>query len=115
MIQLNYFTSSEFTMGGEDVSNMMDEQFLLMLDDLREEVGFSLKINSSYRSPEYNKSIGGSTGSKHMQGIAIDVHCTDSVRRAKVVCAALSMGLTIGVGKTFIHIDNREGQIMFTY
>lgn len=112
---MKYFKESEFIMGGKPCFQYMDEVFLELLDALRDEVGFPLKLNSTYRSPEYNKSIGGSKGSKHMEGIAADISCTDSVKRAKLVYTALDLGLTVGVAKTFIHVDNRPSQIMFTY
>jgi len=112
---MRYFKIEEFVMGDENVFDKMDTDFLNILDNLRGLVGFPLTINSSYRSPEYNKSINGATHSKHMEGIAVDLHCTDSTKRAILVKGALDMGLTVGVGKTFVHVDNRPKQIMFTY
>ena len=110
-----HFDKSEFTQGRLNVFDKMQPDFLDKLDKLRGLCGFALVINSSYRSPQYNASIGGSKGSKHMEGIAVDLACTDSSKRAKIVLNALHLGLTVGVAKTFIHVDNRVGQIMFTY
>ena len=112
---LVHFTEDEFIMGGEHVFSKMNDIFLSRIDELRSNYGKPIKINSSYRSPAYNKSIGGSIGSKHMQGIAIDISCINSTDRAKLVWAALDLGLTVGVGATFVHIDGRPEQIMFTY
>lgn len=115
MIYLKHFTEDEFMMGAKEVADMMDPDFLLKLDELRKAVGFKLTINSSYRTPEYNKRIGGSKGSKHMEGIAADLKCKKSNKRAIIVREALKLGLSVGVAKTFIHIDNRGNQLMFTY
>ena len=112
---MRYFKESEFIMGNEIVYSKMNVQFLTLLDELRERVGEPLKVNSSYRSLEYNASIGGASKSKHMEGIAVDLHCTDSKLRVKIVGHAIQLGLTVGIGNRFIHCDNRNEQIMFTY
>ena len=112
---MKYFKKEEFTMGSVNVFHKMDSDFLALLDELRDRCGFGLKINSSYRDIAYNSSIGGAKSSKHIEGIAVDLACTDSHKRAIIVKNALELGLTVGVAKTFVHVDSREGQIMFTY
>jgi len=114
-LKLKYFSKDEFVMGSDNVYNYMNPSFLLILDKLREEIGFPIKINSSYRNKEYNASIGGVKNSKHIESIAVDIACLDSKERAYIVAHALLLGLTVGVAKTFLHIDNRENQILFTY
>ena len=47
-----------------------------VFEPLRAYVGGPIKINSFYRSPELNKSIGGSTKSQHCNGQAIDIDDT---------------------------------------
>lgn len=105
--KLKYFKPHEFTMGGQQVFDKMDKDFLERLDRVRHYCGFPFKINSSYRSSEYNKKIGGVDKSTHTYGLAVDVHCTDGVRRARLVKVALEFGLSVGVYKTFIHLDFR--------
>ena len=112
---MKYFKESEFVMGGVIVFDKMDEVFLDLLDELREVCGFPIRFNSTYRDPAYNKKIGGSSGSKHLLGIAADISCLDSSQRVVIVGHAIRLGLTVGVAGTFIHVDNREKQIMFTY
>jgi uncharacterized protein YcbK (DUF882 family) len=102
-------------MGNENVFDKMDRNLLLQLDELRGLVNEPLKINSSYRSLDYNRSIGGSTKSQHLTGNAVDFHCDNGTLRGKIVHHALNLGLTCGVAKTFVHIDNRDNQIVFTY
>ena len=112
---MKYFKDNEFKMGDEIVFSKMNTQFLTLLDVLRENVNFPLKINSSFRSEEYNESIGGALQSQHLLGKAVDLHCTDSTLRAIIVGHALLLGLSVGVAKTFVHIDNRSNQLLFTY
>ena len=70
---MRYFKESEFTMNGQLVFDKMNPEFLELLDNLRDLVREPLRVNSSYRSEEYNKSIGGSLKSTHMYGIAADL------------------------------------------
>lgn len=115
MIPLIHFKESEFIMGGEYVGNKMNQGFLLELDTLRSTVDMPFQITSSFRSFEYNKSVGGSKGSFHLQGRAVDISCLDGVKRARITKAALNQGLSVGVAKTFVHIDNRSNQIIYSY
>lgn len=45
---------------------------LVMLQEIRDYVNVPIIINSSYRSPEYNKRIGGASNSLHLKFNAID-------------------------------------------
>jgi len=45
---------------------------LWVLDSLRESIGLPIRLTSLYRSPAYNKAVGGSSGSFHMKNAAID-------------------------------------------
>ena len=47
-----------------------------IFEPLRTYVGGPIKINSFYRSPKWNKAIGGSTKSQHCNGQAIDIDDT---------------------------------------
>jgi len=110
-----YFKPHEFMMGNENVYDKMDSKLLAYLELVRENVGQALTITSSYRSEDYNKSIGGAFRSKHLTGNAVDISCNNSILRAKIVKEALKLGLTCGIAKSFVHLDNRETQIIFTY
>jgi uncharacterized protein YcbK (DUF882 family) len=112
---MRYFRETEFIMGDKNVFNKMDADLLDRLDVLRELVSEPLHITSSYRSEEYNNSVGGSSRSMHLKGRAVDLSCNNGTLRAKIVKHALELDLSVGVAKTFIHIDNRDSQIVFTY
>jgi len=102
-------------MGDINVFEKMDVKLLNNLDSLRELCGFPLKINSSYRSEEYNEKIRGAKNSQHLLGKAVDIYCIDATKRKEIVKNALNLGFSVGVAKTFVHIDVRELQLLFTY
>jgi len=112
---MKYFKESEFVMGKELVFDKMNIDFLELLDNLRECVNEPLHISSSFRSEEYNKSVGGSSKSQHLIGNAVDLKCNNGALRLNIIENALALGLTCGVAKSFVHIDNRLNQIVFAY
>jgi uncharacterized protein YcbK (DUF882 family) len=112
---MKHFKESEFVMGDLSVYDKMNEELLLLLDELRERVDEPLYITSSFRTKEYNDEIHGSSRSQHLHGKAVDLSCNNGVFRAKIVRHALELGLTVGVAKTFVHVDCRDKQIVFTY
>lgn len=112
-MKLRHFKPEEFKMGREIVFDKMNTDFLLKLDELRERCDISLVINSSYRSVEYNSSVKGSTNSMHLLGRAVDIKCYDSITRLKILKNALELGLTCGIYKTWIHVDDRNGQLVY--
>ena len=112
---MKYFKDTEFVMGKENVFSKMDADLLYKLDLLRGLVNRPLKLNSSYRNEKYNKAANGAKNSKHLTGNAVDIHCKDVILRAKIVKHALYLGMSCGVSNFFVHVDNRKGQIMFTY
>lgn len=72
------FSKSEFDSkdGSEMPPNILDnvKKLAWYLQVIRDFVGVPIKVNSGYRSPNHNKSVGGSKGSKHMEGIAADLN-----------------------------------------
>lgn len=100
---MKYFKPSEFS----DITKM-DPELLRMLDECRERAGIPFRLNSTYRSPEYNATIpGASKNSAHTRGHAVDIICTDSSARFKIIKAALEVGFRrIEAAPTWIHLDN---------
>lgn len=108
-----YFSPEEFKRCTPSCSiDDMDSHFLYYLDRVRCACGFPIKINSAYRSPEYEVKKGRSGTSSHTKGLAVDIHCIDSFQRVKIIGTICDMSnffkewpIRIGIGKTFLHID----------
>lgn len=111
-----YFQEDEFLMDGVNVFDRMNAAFLDKLDVCRGKAGVEFNITSSWRSKAKNKAVGGEPNSMHLIGRAVDVEAKDGAIRAKIVRAALDMGLSVGIMENAVHIDDREnGQVLFHY
>lgn len=78
------------------------------LQKLRDLVKKPIKINSAYRTPEYNKLIGGVGGSQHIEGKAADIVISGYTPK-QVRDLAKKIGFRgIGVYPTFTHVDVRD-------
>ena len=75
------------------------------LQEMREEIG-RIDINSGYRTPEHNKSVGGAENSMHLQ-FATDIRTGVELDRANEIAEDLGFS-GIGRYKTFLHLDCRE-------
>ncbi len=98
--------------------NEMDHEFLVKLDKLRERVGFPFIITSGYRDathPAEARKKEPGTGT-HCQGIAADIAVSNGFERMNIVHEAIKMGFSIGVARTFVHVDDRKTTpVMWTY
>lgn len=89
------------------------------LQKLRELTGRSIKITSGYRPSAYNKRIGGSSKSKHMLGMAVDIWC--DMDMGDFAALAYKAGFRrIGVDnkgnhRGFIHVDVHLGEAYWQY
>ena len=86
-------------------------QFIHKLDHLRAACGFPFNITSGYRSikhsAERSKAVPGGT---HSQGIAADIYVNGGRQRMQIVKHAAALGFNgIGVAKSFVHVDMRDG------
>lgn len=112
--EIKHFSPSEFR-----EPNKMGYEFMLWLDSLREEANVPITITSSYRSPEYNRSVGGAPNSAHT-----DVPCNAidiperprpddpnwNATRWAIITTAIRLGCQrIGsYGNGSLHIDRSE-------
>lgn len=86
------------------------------LQILRDYLGESVHINSAYRTPAYNKRIGGKVASQHLQAKAADI--TVKSKTPKQLSAIIEKLITkgtlkfggIGVYPGFVHVDIRNGR-----
>jgi zinc D-Ala-D-Ala carboxypeptidase len=75
------------------------------LDELEAEWGKPLHINSGYRCPAHNKTVGGAEQSQHMLGMAVDL-ATDKEDQKQLIKLARDLGWGgVGKGSNFTHLD----------
>lgn len=93
---------------------------LLVLDEIRRQIGQPIRITSAYRSPAYNSAVGGEPMSYHKIFMALDFTTSAGAARSAAVARELR-GTRIklpgggsflwrgGIGRypSFVHIDCR--------
>ena len=87
---------------------------LRVVDELRASFGKPCTILSSYRSPDYNRTVGGAALSQHLQFNALDI-AFDGVSAKRVYDRLLQWrqegrfvgGLGLYPSSGFVHIDTR--------
>lgn len=92
--------------------NLMDDDFIDKLQELRDEVGIPLKVNSGYRCPVHNiaSSTTGPNG-PHTTGRAVDLDVS-RFQAFIALAAAVKSGKFTGVGvkqhgaSRFLHLDD---------
>lgn len=90
----------------------MDKAFVMMLQYARDVACIPFDISSGWRCLVHNAAVGGSPGSSHMIGMAVDIRCTNSQDRWTIVMALKKAGFRrIGIGKDFIHVDNDPAKV----
>lgn len=102
-----YFSEDDFKNALPSCSiDDMSPDLLDMLDKAREIAGIPFKVNSAYRTVEYEKSKGRQGTSRHCFGLAVDIACYTSNFRYRIVSALIEVGFhRIGIGSNFIHAD----------
>lgn len=87
----------------------LDPKLLELTQKLRDRLGRALKINSAYRTPEYNRKIGGSENSQHILGKAVDIAKPSGMTIDLLASHGKAVGFT-GIGKYTwgCHFDVRE-------
>jgi uncharacterized protein YcbK (DUF882 family) len=80
-------------------------------DKLREKVGHPLVVTSGYRTPAYNKKVGGAAKSQHVTASALDLKCHEVPAKElariweELVAAGEVPDGGLGVYRSWIHID----------
>ena len=111
------FNLSEFKCkdGTQVPVELMDNVTLLCenLQVLRDHLGKPVRVISGYRSPRYNRRIGGARRSQHMLAKAADIKVTGmspaEIKREinQLIKAGKMMKGGIGLYRTFTHYDVR--------
>ena len=104
------FQVSEFACNdGSDVV-FVSPELVVILQAIRSHFNKPVTINSGYRTPEYNKKVGGATQSQHLYGTAADI-AVSRVSPKDVAAFAETLLYNrggIGIYAGFTHIDTRE-------
>lgn len=103
------FTVKEFQCKDKSDVILIDPELVVILQHIRDYFGKPVVINSGYRTPTYNKKIGGATYSQHQYGTACDIRIT-GVKPETIAKYAETLLLEtggIGIYKNFVHIDTR--------
>jgi zinc D-Ala-D-Ala carboxypeptidase len=73
--------------------------------------GGKVIMNSGYRTPQHNASVGGAENSFHMRCMAADFYIP-GIDKSKLIAFAMRLGYVGGLGcypgRDFIHIDVRD-------
>jgi uncharacterized protein YcbK (DUF882 family) len=94
---------------------------LTVLQNIEELVDIELTVNSGYRTPTHNASVGGVEHSEHTYSPAkgADIMCLRSVTRWNIVKAAIVCGVRrVGIGADFVHIGiatDKPQDVMWLY
>ena len=98
---------------------VMNQDFMITLELLREELEIPMIVTSGYRCERHNKAVGGSSRSQHLIGRAADISTVGMT--SDILYTLISSAIDwdfrgIGIGRNFIHIDNRKrGKKLWVY
>ena len=108
-MKATYFDFDEMKCKGKDCCGgvaPMDSRFMEVLDTLRSHVG-PLRVNSGFRCRNHNTKVGGSSRSKHMEGIAADI-VPVWVDLEYLKNEAEMLGLYCIMYDSWLHVDGRH-------
>jgi uncharacterized protein YcbK (DUF882 family) len=96
---------------GSDVIFIAPE-LVELLQKIRTHYGKAVNINSAYRTPAYNKSVGGATHSQHLYGTAADIRINGVKPKdlADYIETLIPNKGGIGIYSSFVHVDIRENR-----
>ena len=115
------FTVDEFaSKDGLEKDARMHPEFMLNLQNLRDDFDYPMTITSGIRSPDHNKAVGGAALSMHLTRPceACDVAIIDwspSARHRFLKLAFANGFKGIGISRNFIHLDMRVAVSLWTY
>lgn len=90
---------------GQCEETLINLDHVQRLQQLRDDLGCSITINSAYRCPDHNEAVGGEKNSQHMKGNATDI----VIKGMTPDEVADSCEKFDGLGRydTFTHVDSR--------
>ena len=87
----------------------IDTGLVEILQKIRDHFKKPVTVNSAYRTPSYNKKVGGATYSQHLYGTAADISISGVKPNDVAEYAETLLKNTGGIGRyaTFTHVDVR--------
>lgn len=109
----DHFTLSEMACKDGSDKVLYSTELMAMLEKLRAYGGFTIHINSGYRTPAYNRKIGGASMSQHTKGTAADIVVKKDGKTVsgKLVCCLCQYLSFKGIGyisESAVHVDMRK-------
>ncbi len=103
------FTVSEFACNDGSDPVFVSDELVDVLQDVRDYFGKSVTITSAYRTPKYNKQVGGVSNSQHCLGIASDIVVFGTTPTEVYNYLSSKYPNTYGIGlyNSFVHVDVR--------
>jgi hypothetical protein len=106
------FCVKEFACKDGSDTLKIDLDLIPLIQRFRNYVETGVYFNSAYRTPSYNKKVGGATSSYHVKGQALDIPFLNSYKyltsREKMCAFFNTLGVKgIIIYPTFIHVDTR--------
>lgn len=106
------FSVKEFACKDGSDTIKIDLDLIPLIQRFRNYVETGVYFNSAYRTPSYNKKVGGATNSYHVKGQALDIPFLNSYKyltsREKMCAFFNTLGVKgIIIYPTFIHVDTR--------
>jgi len=93
----------------------VSKKLITLLEALRESLQTPIIINSGYRCEKHNRAVGGVSGSMHLFGRASDLRAS-RYTGLQLLEKAEAVGVkSIGLAKTWIHVDDRPKHRRWKY
>ena len=107
-----HFKVREFACGDGSDAVLVAPRLVMVLESIRTRFNAAVRINSGYRTPQYNAKVNGAAHSQHCYGMAADISVSGQKPETVAAFARTLMPDLGGVGiyakKGFTHIDVRE-------
>lgn len=106
----NNFRVREFACSDGTDPIFISAELVNVLQDIRDYFEKPVTITSAYRTPTHNKTVGGTTYSQHLYGMAADIKVSGVAPKKVSAYAEKLLKNTGGIGTygTFTHIDVRS-------
>lgn len=97
----------------------VDAELVQVLQSIRDHFGRPVVITSGYRTPTYNRAVGGAAYSQHCCGRAADIRVQGVSVEALAACAEALLPNTGGIGRYpvrsgrstgWVHVDVRKAK-----